>query len=30
VKPEQFVDTQFIKELDERGYIDGLYKGRSK
>jgi ABC-type nitrate/sulfonate/bicarbonate transport system substrate-binding protein len=29
-KPEQFVDPRFIKELDDSGYIDGLYKGRSK
>jgi hypothetical protein len=26
VKPEQFVDLSFIKELDQSGYIDGLYK----
>jgi ABC-type nitrate/sulfonate/bicarbonate transport system substrate-binding protein len=25
-KPEQFVDFTFIKELDQSGYIDGLYK----
>jgi ABC-type nitrate/sulfonate/bicarbonate transport system substrate-binding protein len=25
-KPEQFVDMSFIKELDQSGYIDGLYK----
>jgi ABC-type nitrate/sulfonate/bicarbonate transport system substrate-binding protein len=25
-KPEQFVDSTFIKELDQSGYIDGLYK----
>jgi ABC-type nitrate/sulfonate/bicarbonate transport system substrate-binding protein len=25
-KPEQFVDTSFIKELDQSGWIDGLYK----
>src|SRR3990172_1996227 len=25
-KPEQFVDFSFIKELDQSGYIDGLYK----
>jgi ABC-type nitrate/sulfonate/bicarbonate transport system substrate-binding protein len=29
-RPEQFVDTRFIKELDDSGYIDGLYKGQSK
>jgi len=26
VKPEQFVDLTFIKELDQSGFIDGLYK----
>ena len=26
VKPEQFVDFTFIKELDQSGFIDGLYK----
>jgi NitT/TauT family transport system substrate-binding protein len=26
-KPEDFVDMRFIKELDESGFIDGLYKG---
>jgi NitT/TauT family transport system substrate-binding protein len=25
-KPEDFVDVRFIKELDESGFIDGLYK----
>ena len=25
-KPEQFVDFTFIKELDQSGFIDGLYK----
>jgi hypothetical protein len=25
-KPEQFVDMTFIRELDQSGYIDGLYK----
>jgi NitT/TauT family transport system substrate-binding protein len=29
-KPEQFVDTRFVKELDETGYIDNLYKRVSK
>ncbi len=28
-KPEDFVDTRFIKELDDSGFIDNLYK-RSK
>jgi ABC-type nitrate/sulfonate/bicarbonate transport system substrate-binding protein len=26
VKPEQFVDATFIREFDQSGYIDGLYK----
>src|ERR1051326_2885420 len=26
VKPEQFLDLTFIKELDQSGFIDGLYK----
>jgi ABC-type nitrate/sulfonate/bicarbonate transport system substrate-binding protein len=25
-KPEQFVDQSFVRELDESGYIDSLYK----
>jgi NitT/TauT family transport system substrate-binding protein len=25
-RPEQFVDMTFIRELDQSGYIDGLYK----
>lgn len=25
-KPEQFTDASFVKELDESGYIDSLYK----
>ncbi|MBI2531886.1 MAG: hypothetical protein HYW03_06665 [Deltaproteobacteria bacterium] len=25
-KPEDFVDNRFIKELDDSGYIDNLYK----
>ena len=29
-KPEQFVEIRFIKELDETGYIDNLYKRVSK
>jgi NitT/TauT family transport system substrate-binding protein len=27
-KPEDFVDVRFIKELDESGFIDDLYKAR--
>ncbi len=27
-KPEDFADLSFIKELDQSGYIDGLYKKR--
>jgi NitT/TauT family transport system substrate-binding protein len=29
-KPENFVDMRFIKELDESGFIDELYKGRNR
>ena len=29
-KPEEFVDTRFVKELDESGFIDELYKGRKR
>ena len=25
-KPEQFVDMSFIRELDQSGFIDALYK----
>jgi len=25
-KPEQFIDTSFLRELDQSGFIDGLYK----
>lgn len=26
--PEDFVDMRFVKELDESGFVDNLYKGR--
>lgn len=26
VKPEQFIDISFVRELDDSGYIDSLYK----
>jgi hypothetical protein len=29
-KPENFVDMSFIKELDESGFIDELYKGKKR
>jgi NitT/TauT family transport system substrate-binding protein len=29
-KPEEFVDMRFVKELDEGGFIDELYKGRKR
>jgi NitT/TauT family transport system substrate-binding protein len=29
-KPEDFVDTRFIKELDESGFVDELYKGSKR
>jgi hypothetical protein len=25
-RPEQFVDTSFLRELDQSGFIDSLYK----
>lgn len=27
-KAEDFVDMRFIKELDDSGFIDNLYKGK--
>ena len=27
-KPEEFVDVRFVKELDESGFVDDLYKGK--
>jgi len=30
VKPEDFVDSRFIKELDDNGYIDNLYKNKGR
>src|SRR5262245_58470928 len=29
-KPEDFVDMRFVKELDESGFIDELYKGKKR
>src|SRR5207253_1789938 len=29
-KPEDFVDMRFIKELDESGFVDELYRGRTR
>jgi hypothetical protein len=29
-RPEDFVDMRFIKELDESGFIDDLYKSRRR
>lgn len=29
-KPEDFVDSRFIKELDDSGYIDNLYKAKPR
>jgi len=29
-RPEDFVDMRFIKELDDSGFIDELYKGRKR
>jgi len=28
MKPEEFVDMSLIKEFDDNGFIDGLYKKR--
>ena len=25
-KPEDFVENQFLKELDDRGFVENLYK----
>jgi hypothetical protein len=30
LKPEDFADMSFVKELDESGFIDALYKGKAK
>jgi len=29
-KPEDFVDISFVRELDQSGYIDELYKGKKR
>jgi NitT/TauT family transport system substrate-binding protein len=29
-KPEDFIDSRFIKELDDKGYIENLYKNKSR
>jgi NitT/TauT family transport system substrate-binding protein len=29
-KPDDFVDSRFIKELDDKGYIENLYKNKSR
>jgi hypothetical protein len=29
-KPEDFVDMRFVKELDESGFINDLYKGSKR
>jgi NitT/TauT family transport system substrate-binding protein len=29
-KPEDFVDMRFVKELDESGFVDDLYKSRKR
>ena len=29
-KPEEFVDNRFIKELDDSGYIDNLYRSKAR
>jgi len=30
VKVQDFMDNRFIKELDDSGFIDELYKGRKR
>jgi NitT/TauT family transport system substrate-binding protein len=30
LKPEDFADSSFVKELDESGFIDGLYRSKGK
>ena len=30
LKPEDIADMSFVKELDDSGFIDGLYKGKAK
>ena len=27
-RPEDFADMSFVRELDESGFIDSLYKGK--
>jgi hypothetical protein len=27
-RPEEFVDTRFVQELDDSGFINNLYKGK--
>lgn len=29
-RPQDFVDARFVKELDDSGFIDGLYKNKAK
>ena len=29
-RPEQFVDARFVKELEDSGYVDGVYRGQPK
>jgi hypothetical protein len=29
-RPEEFADLSFVKELDDSGFIDALYKGKGK
>jgi hypothetical protein len=29
VRPEEFMDTRFVQELDDSGFINNLYKGKN-
>jgi hypothetical protein len=29
-KPEDFVNSRFVKELDDNGYVDNLYKTKAR
>jgi hypothetical protein len=29
-RPEDFVDMRFVKELDESGFVDDLYRARKR
>ena len=29
-RPEDFMDARFVKEFDENGFVDNLYKGSKR